>query len=74
MIDRLLEIGKCYGVEVNVEKTEIMRISRQPSPVWILRDQKLENVEYFNFLRSLATTDARCTREIRYRIAIKKQR
>jgi ABC-type cobalamin/Fe3+-siderophores transport system ATPase subunit len=33
MIDRLIEIQSCYGVEMNVEKTKVMRISRQPSPV-----------------------------------------
>ena len=32
MIDKLHEIGRCYGVEMNVEKTKVMRISRQPSP------------------------------------------
>jgi len=45
MIDRLTETGKCYGMEMNVEKTKVMRISRQPSPVQIMIDQKqLENV------------------------------
>jgi hypothetical protein len=29
MIDKLIEIGRCYGVEMNVEKTKLMRISRQ---------------------------------------------
>ena len=34
-------------MEMNVEKTKVMRISRQPSPVTIMIDQKqLENVEY----------------------------
>jgi len=28
MIDKLNEIGRCYGVEMNVEKTKVMRISR----------------------------------------------
>jgi len=28
--------GTCYGMEMNVEKTEVMRISRQPFPVWIM--------------------------------------
>ena len=28
MIDKLIEIGKCYGMERNVEKTKVMRISR----------------------------------------------
>jgi len=28
MIDKLIETGRCYGMEMNVEKTEVMRISR----------------------------------------------
>jgi len=30
MMDKLIEIGRCYGMEMNVEKTKVMRISRQP--------------------------------------------
>ena len=33
MIDKLIEIGRCYGMEMNVEKTKVMRISRRPLPV-----------------------------------------
>jgi hypothetical protein len=33
MTDNLTEIGRCYGMEMNVEKTKVMRISRQPFPV-----------------------------------------
>jgi hypothetical protein len=29
MIDKLIEIGGCYGMEMDVEKTNAMRISRQ---------------------------------------------
>jgi len=47
MIDKLIEIGRCYGMEMNVEK-KVMRISRQPLPVKLMIDQKEpENVEYF---------------------------
>ena len=54
MIDKLIEIGSCYGMEMNVEKTKVMRISRLPSPVTIMIDQKqLENVECFKYLFSL---------------------
>jgi hypothetical protein len=36
-------------------------------------DQKhLENVEYFNCLGSMITKDARCTREIKFRISMAK--
>jgi hypothetical protein len=51
MIDKLIEIGRCYGMEMNVEKTKLMRISRQPFPVKIMIGQKqLENVESFKYL------------------------
>ena len=40
MINKLTEIGRCYGMEMNVEKTKVMRISRQPLPVKIMIDQK----------------------------------
>jgi hypothetical protein len=50
MIDKLTAIGRCYGMEMNVEKTKVMRISRQPFPVKIMIDQKqLENVEHFKY-------------------------
>ena len=54
-----------------MEKTKVMRISRQPSPVTIMigRNQ-LENVECFNYLGSILTNDGRCTREIKSRIAM----
>jgi hypothetical protein len=39
MIDKLIEIGGCYGMEMNVEKTKVMRISRQLFPVKIMIDQ-----------------------------------
>jgi len=73
MTDKLIEIGRCYGMELNVEKTKVMRISRRPLPVKIIIDQKqLENVESFKYLGSILTNDGRCTCEIKCRIAIAK--
>ena len=47
-----------YGMEVNMGKTTVMRISRQPSPIKIKADKKqLKNVEYFNYLGSMITND-----------------
>ena len=70
MIDKLIEIGGCYGMEMNVEKTKVMRISRQPFPVKIMIDQKpLENVQSFKYLGSILPNDRRCTCEIKCRIA-----
>jgi len=53
-------------MEMNVEKTKVMRISGQPFPVKITIDQKqLENVESFKYLGSILTKDGRCTCEIK---------
>ena len=60
-------------MEMNVEKTKVMRIARQPSPVTITIDQKqLENVKCFKYLGSILTEDGRCTCEIKSRIAMAK--
>ena len=73
MIDKLIEIGGCYGLEMNVEKTKVMRISRQPFPVKIMKDQKQpENVESSKYLGSILTNGGRCTCEIKCRIAMAK--
>jgi hypothetical protein len=60
-------------MEMNVGKIKVKKISREPSTVQIMIDQKqLENVEYLNYLVSMVTNDVRCTREIKARIAIAK--
>jgi hypothetical protein len=40
MIDRLVEVGRCYGMEKNVEKSKVTRISWQPYQIQIMIDQK----------------------------------
>ena len=73
MIDKLIETGRYYGMEINVEKTKVMRISRQASPITITIDQKqVENVKCFKYLGSMLTEDGRCTCEIKSRIAMAK--
>jgi hypothetical protein len=58
MIDKLIETGRCYGMEMNVEKTKVMRISRQPSSVTMMIDPKqLEKVECFKYLGSILTME-----------------
>jgi len=53
MMDRLMDTGRCYIMDINVENTEVMNISRQSFPVQMTIEQKQpENVEYFKSLRS----------------------
>jgi hypothetical protein len=59
MIDKLTEIGGCYGMEMNVVKTKVMRISRQTFPVKIMIKKQLENEESFKYLDSILTNDGR---------------
>jgi hypothetical protein len=73
MIGELIEIGRCYGMEMNVEKTKVMRISRQPFPLKLMVDQKrLEDVELFRYLGSMLTNYGSCTCEIKSKIAMAK--
>jgi hypothetical protein len=39
MIDKPIGVGRGYGMEINVEKTKIMRISRQAAPLQIKIDK-----------------------------------
>ena len=58
---------------MNMKKTKVMRISRQPSPVTSMIDKKqLENGECFKYLGSISTNDGRGTCEIKSRIAMVK--
>ena len=73
MIDKLIEVGKWYGMEINVEKIKVMRISRQTSTVTIMINQtQLESVGCFKYLGSMLTNDGRCICEIKCRIAMAK--
>jgi len=65
MIDRLIDTGRCCGMEMNVKKTKVKGISRQPSSLQVITDQKQqqENVECIRCLGSMIN-GAHCTWEI----------
>jgi hypothetical protein len=50
-------------------KTEVMRISRQPYPVRMDKEQ-LENVDCLNCLGCVITKDTRCACEVKSRFAM----
>jgi hypothetical protein len=61
MFEGIIDIGRCYGMEMNVKKTKEMRISIQLSPVQSMLDQKQqENLEYFSYLGNMITNGVRC--------------
>jgi hypothetical protein len=45
----IIDIGRCYGMEMKVKRIMIMRFTRQPSSKDIMIDYKQsENEKYFN--------------------------
>jgi hypothetical protein len=55
------------------KKLKVMIIAKQPSQIQIMVDQKrVENLEYFSHVGSMITNYARCTREIKSKIAMAK--
>ena len=52
-VDILMEIGRCYGIEINVEK-KLYNENLEASFTNTNYDRKQqENVEYFNYLGSI---------------------
>jgi hypothetical protein len=73
IIDKIIETGKCCGMDMAVERTETMGISRVPSLLQIMIDQKqLVNVEYFSCLFNTITNHATYISEINSMIATAK--
>jgi len=73
MIDKLNEIGGCYGMEMNVKKNQINENFKTTIQVKIVIDQKqLDNVESFKYLGKMLTNDGSCTCEIKSSIAVAK--
>jgi len=72
IFNKMVVIRRPYVMKVNTDITKVMRISRQPSQVQIMIDQKRpKNVEYLSYLGSLIS-DATCTCEIRSRSTMAK--
>ena len=73
MSDRLIETGRCCGMEMNVENSKVMRNSSSHSHyrLWKIKNQ-LYNVKCFNYLCTMTTNDARCTREIKHSFVVVK--
>jgi len=72
-IEKLIVIGRCYGMETNVEKTKVMSTARKPFPVKIMIGQiQPEDVESFKCLCRTSTNGGRRTCEIKCRIGMAK--
>ena len=73
IMDNLVEVGRKYGMKINVKKTKTMRISRRKGSVLNITEGKnVEQVKNFRYLGVIITEDGRCDVEIKTRIGMAK--
>jgi len=71
MVNRLVDTGRKYGMEINIDKSQVMRVSRNNESLQIkVHKRELKEVDHFQFLGSVVTRDGYCTREINMRIVL----
>ena len=74
MVNRLVDTGRKYGMEINIDKSQVMRVSRSNESLQIkVNNRELKEVDHFKYLGSVRTRDGYCTREIKMRITIAKE-
>ena len=63
MVDRLVDTGRKYGMEINIDISQVMRVSRSHESLKIkVNNRELKEVK---FLVSVLTRYVYCTREIK---------
>ena len=60
-MDKLVEVGRKYDMEINVKKTKTMRISRRKRSVLniIIEGKNVEQVKKCRYLEVIITDDGR---------------
>jgi hypothetical protein len=73
MIHKLIEIGRCYGMEINVEKSKSNENFKTTIPSKNYdRPKTTRECGIFSYLDSILTNDGRCTCKIKCRIGMAK--
>ena len=71
LTSKINEVGKQFGMTINIKKTKVMVVSRKPNTPKIniaIDGQQIEQVTSYMYLGSLITEDGRCEKEIKRRI------
>jgi Reverse transcriptase (RNA-dependent DNA polymerase). len=65
MVNRLVVTGRKYGMEINIDKSQVMRVSRRNGSLLMkVRNRELKEIDNFNYLGIVLTRDDNCIREI----------
>ena len=74
MLNRLVDTGRKYGMEINIDISQVIRVSRSNESLQNkVNNRGLKEVDHFKYLGSVLTRDGYCTRDIKIRIAIAKE-
>lgn len=77
LLDIVKEESGKKGLSINCSKTKSMVISKttlKPQCRLKIEDERIEEVEHFKYLGSIITSDVRCKKEVKIRIAIAKHK
>ena len=73
LTSKINEVGKQFGMKINIKKTKAMFVSKKPNSPIIhiaIDGQHIEQVTSYMYLGSLINEDGRCEKEINRRIMI----
>ena len=74
MANRLVYTGRKYGMQINNDKSQIMRVPTRNESLQIsIGNRELKEDDHFKYLGSVLARDGYYTREIKMRIAIAKK-
>ena len=73
LISKIKEVGKQFGMKINIKKTKAMVVSKKPNSTKIniaIYGEQIEQVTSYMYLGRLITEDGRPEKEIKRRIMI----
>jgi Reverse transcriptase (RNA-dependent DNA polymerase). len=74
MANTLVDTGRKYGMEINIDKSLVMKVSRRNELLQIkLSNRELKEVDHFKYLGSVLTRHGYCIRENKRRIPMVKE-
>jgi hypothetical protein len=74
MASRCFDTESKYGMEINMEQSQVMRVSRRNKSLYIKAgNREVKEVDNIKYLESELTSDDYCTREIKTRNAMAKE-
>lgn len=76
LIDMMKDLERAclkYGMKINVKKTKVMMLGRISKTNLTIEGKRIEEVKQFRYLGCLISSDCKCEKEIRTRIAMAKE-